>query len=196
MLELLPNMIVEGLPTTIITGVILTPPAWTIKTTYALAILKRKSIVSKKNANFCQKLHEALERLITNPRNRVLREYVACLEADLRNRTYTNARSRIGIEVENTLRPSIRHSMLQYEKEKSYENYRRLKAGLYPVLFRNPPAISDQTLSLMHRCEFAKGCTEELAWIYVFRCNKARNFIENSPILRFLPFSVKERIKR
>lgn len=188
--------IVEGLPTTIITGVILTSPAWIIKTMYSLAILKRRVIVSKRNANFCQKLHEALERLIANPRNRVLREYIACLEADLRNRTYTNARSRIGKEVENTLRPSIRHSMIQYEKEKSYENYRRLKAGLAPVLFRNPPAILDQSLFLKYRYEFAKDCTEELAWIYVFHSNKARDFIENSPILRFLPFSVKKRLQQ
>ena len=196
MLEQAFTTIVEGLPTTIITGVILTPPAWIIKTTSSLAILKRKIVVSKKNVNFCQKLHEAIERLITDPRNRILREFVACLEADLRNRTYTDARSRIGKEVENTLRPSIRHSMIQYEKGKSYENYRRLRAGLYPVLFRNPPAISDPSLSLKYQYKFAKDCTEELAWIYVFHSNKARDFIENSPILRFLPFSVKVRIYR
>jgi len=196
MLEHAFTTIVEGLPTTIITGVILAPPAWTIKTTYSVAILKRKVDVSKQNCTFCQKLHEALERLIASPGNRVLREYVACLEADLRNRTYTNARSRIGKEVENTLRPPIRHSMIQYEKEKSYENYRRLKAGLSPVLFRNPPALLDQSLSLRYRYEFAKDCTDELAWIYVFHCNQAKDFIDKSPILRFLPFSIKKRLQQ
>ncbi len=188
MLEQLFTPIIEWLRTTTILGLILYP--------IRIYLLRRKVIVSKQNCNLCQKLHEALERLIANPQSRVLKEYIACLDADLRNRTYTNARSRIGKEVENTLRPSIRLSMIQYQKEKSYENYRRLRAGLFPVLFRNPPAISDQSLSLKYRFEFAKDCTEELAWISVFHSNKAKDFIEDSPILRFLPYSVKQRIYR
>lgn len=188
MLQQLLAPIIEWLRTTIIIGLIFYP--------IRIYILRRKVVVSEQNCNLCQKLHEALNRLIANPQNRVLKAYIACLEADLRNRTYTNARSRIGREVENTLRPCIRHSMVQYEKEKSYENYKRLRAGLSPVLFRRPPAILDQSLSLKCQYEFAKECTQELAWIYVFHSNQARDFIEESPILRFLPYKVKERIHR
>lgn len=195
MLEKIIITIVEGLPTTIITGVLLTPPAWTIKTFCSLLILKRKVHVSKQNADFCQKLESVLQRLTASPSNRVLREYAESLGVDLQNRTYTNALRRIGKEIENLLRPSIRKSMQEYEKALSSKRYRELKAGLYPVLFR--PAISPfESLPLEYRYSFAKNCSEQLAWIYVFHCNQARDFIESSPILRILPFSVKARLDR
>ena len=198
MLEQIIITIVEGLPTTIITGVILTPPAWIIETTYSLVILKRKVVVSKQNADFCQKFHEALERHVANPQNRVLNEYVECMEKDLQNRRSIKALSRrekVKKALNDRWRPSIRKSMREYEKEKSYENYKRLKAGLCPVFYRWTGSPFN-SLPPENQYNFAKACTSELAWIYVFHCNQAKDFIENSPILRILPFSVKERLDR
>lgn len=193
MLEQITSTIVEGLPTTILTGALLAPPAWLFRTACSLVILKRKVEVSKRNTQYCQKLHEALARLIANPQSRVLKAYIACLDADLRSRRSINYRQhKVKQELEKLLQPSIRESMIQYEKEKTYENTRRLKAGLFPILFRSTPAIEDQSLSLQYKYEFARECTEELASIYVFHSNQARDFIEKSPILRFLPFSMKK----
>ncbi len=194
MAELL-AVIINRLADWIITTAIIAPPLWTIKTIYSLVMLQRKVVVSKQNADFCQKLHEVLERLIVTPQKRVLIDYASSLEADLQNRTYANARGRIGKEIENRLRPSIRKSMQEYEKALSSKRYRELKTGLSPVLFR--PAISPfESLPLEYRYDFAKDCTQQLAWIHVFHCNEARDYIEKSPILRILPFSVKERLHR
>ena len=181
----------EGIKMTMVIGTIF----WVGKTAFMLALLKRKAVVARKNTDLCQKLHEALGRLADNPKSRILKAYIDCLYADLQSRRSINYRQNtIKQEIEKQLRPSIRESMIQYERNKSHENYRRLKAGLCPILYRHPSAAIDGSLSLKYRYEFAKECTQELAWLYVFHSNQLKNFVEDSRFLRLLPWRVKKKI--
>ena len=184
------QIISDTLPGAIVLGGL----SWPAKTSWSLFIMRRKIVTSDRNCDICQALHKKLGRLIANPNNRFLQEDVDRLTKKLlqkRGRREWTYFEKVKKALAERWEPSIRKSMLEYEKERSYEECSRLKAGLCPVLFR--PATSPfESLELKWQYEFTKDCTQELAWLYVFHCNQAKDFMERSPILKILPYSVRK----
>lgn len=144
----------------------------------SLIVLRRKLHAFKNHTDLCQDLERVLQRLTENPMSSSGKLYADCLERKLNRKLCPNMKNPIGRRIENMVYPSIRASMLEYEKEHP-QQYRVLKSGLAGVLFR--PSVSPYgSLSLKDRHILAKDCAQQLAWLYVFHLRKLEGFIENS----------------
>lgn len=113
--------IVEGLPTAIITGVILGPPAWILRKIVSLALLKRRATVSRKYAELSRQFHETLEKLVASPTAIIPKADSRSLYEYLNGRLVTKASNPIIRKLENLIYPSVAELRDEYNTIKNRE---------------------------------------------------------------------------
>ncbi len=149
---------------------------WGTQTTLSIYSMRKKVTMSRVISNTGDRLEKTLRRLCKSPRSRLSKwEAEHWAEKIISQRKFT------------------RKSYDEYRENFPHRKEQRLQIQSALLIDKDKREYEYAKCFSTHHFR-AKEAAQGLAWIYVFHIRQLEGFVENSRVLRHLPYSVKKTI--
>lgn len=149
---------------------------WGTQSTLSIYNMRKKVTISRNISNTGDRLEKTLRRLCKSPRSRLSRwEAEHWAEKIISQREFT------------------RKSYDEYRENFPHRKEQRLQIQSALLIDKDKREYEYAKCFSTHHFR-AKEAAQGLAWIYVFHLRQLEGFVENSRVLRHLPYSVKKTI--